>query len=244
MTIMINLHQRPAMRYVDAYLSQLVLAHLGRQRSGEFSPHRLIRAAAAVGMITSGLLLFSFFAPDIALKVLGVEQKPIEASIDQSALGGMWEDGTLYAESELPPRDENLPDGNWLIIPKTGVRTVIREASLEDHEDQALRYGVWRADDGGTPLEKVNPVILVAHRYGYLKWSDAYRRANSFYNLNKLEIGDTFEVIWDKRRFTYEIYAGEEGEEISDYEADVILYTCKFLNSPARFFRYARRVNW
>ena len=53
-------------------------------------------------------------------------------------------------------------------------------------------------------------------------------------------MGDTVEIIWKQRKYVYEIYKEEEGEEISDYTADLILYTCESLKSPIRIFRYAR----
>ena len=81
---------------------------------------------------------------------------------------------------------------------------------------------------------------MAAHRFGYLKWSDSYRRQNSFYNLPKLKKGDVVRIIWKQRKYVYEIYGLEEGEEILDYSADLILYTCKFLDSSVRIFRYGR----
>lgn len=138
-----------------------------------------------------------------------------------------------------PPRDESLPDGNWLIIDSIGVRTQIHEEPFESYEE-AFRKGVWRVPDFGTPEERQLPSIMVAHRFGYLAWTNDYRRENSFFNLPKVEVGDQIEVIWDKRRYVYEVYEGEEGEQISTYTADLILYTCKFLESDIRIFRYAR----
>ncbi|KKS80793.1 MAG: hypothetical protein UV56_C0008G0001, partial [Candidatus Woesebacteria bacterium GW2011_GWC1_43_10b] len=61
-----------------------------------------------------------------------------------------------------------------------------------------------------------------------------------FYSLPKLKTGDTVEIIWRQRKYLYEVYKEEEGEEITDYSADLILYTCESLSSPVRIFRYAR----
>lgn len=208
--------------------------------SHRFINKRLMHIASSVGLMLSIFVVSMLLFPEAVYKIIPVETVPIEAKTASSPLGGAYADGALYSEIVLPPKDENLPEGNWLIIPKIGLRTEIRES--EDPED-SLRYGVWRETDLATP-DTIGPTILMAHRFGYLKWTNQYRRQNSFYNLPKLEVGDTFEVIWDQRKYEYEIYAGEEGEEITDYEADVILYTCKFLNSPVRYFRYARRVEY
>ncbi len=141
---------------------------------------------------------------------------------------------------KLPPYDESLFDGRWLIIPKIGVDTPIREASYDNYEE-VLRKGVWRVPDFGTPMEGGKPVILAAHRFGYLEWSNKYRRQNSFFNLPKLEAEDEIEIVWDKRKFKYKVVKVEEGEKISDYGVDLILYTCKFLVGPMRYFVYAER---
>lgn len=198
----------------------------------------IFRVGLGVSVVLSGFLV----APDLYYRVVPYEAQSVEAAVDSSVLAGKFSEGTLYSPVVLPVKDPNLPTGNWLVIPKIGVRTEILES--EDPEE-SLRKGVWRVTDFATPVDgKEYPTILAAHKFGYLKWSNQYRRQNSFYNLEKLEVGDTFEVLWDQRRFTFEVYAGEEGKEISDYQADVILYTCKYLNSPVRFFRYARRVEY
>jgi sortase (surface protein transpeptidase) len=100
--------------------------------------------------------------------------------------------------------------------------------------------GVWRVQDYGSPYDRTNPTILVAHRFGYLKWSNQYRHENSFYNLPKLEAGDRLEIVWRQRKYIYEIYASSEGTDIADYSANLILYTCKDLTGDIKIFKYAR----
>jgi sortase (surface protein transpeptidase) len=80
----------------------------------------------------------------------------------------------------------------------------------------------------------------VAHRFGYLKWTNSYRRKNSFFNLPKLKNEDTIQILWRQRKYTYAVYAESEGTEINDYTADLVLYTCKDLSSDVRFFVYAK----
>ena len=139
-----------------------------------------------------------------------------------------------------PPFDETLPLGTWISIPKIGVDT---EARATVNPDEALDYGVWMVPDFGTPGTQEDPIIMAAHRFGWKSWwQDDYWRKHSFYLLTDTVPGDRIEVIYEQRKWTYEIYAGEEGTEITDYDADLILYTCKFLNSPIRYFRYDRLV--
>lgn len=138
-----------------------------------------------------------------------------------------------------PAYDSRLPKENRLVISKIGVDTEIAEATYDNYES-ALKQGVWRVSDFGAPSANSMPTILAAHRYGYLAWSNLFRRESSFYNLPKLKVGDTVEIDWRQRKYVYEIYAEGQGEEITDYTADLILYTCVDLTGPERIFRYAR----
>jgi len=140
----------------------------------------------------------------------------------------------------LPDVDPSLPVENGLIIEKIGVRGSIHEG--EDWE-KILKEGIWRVPGFGTPLDNSQPIILAAHRWGYLEWSNSFRKLNSFYNLTQLKVGDTVSIVWDQRQFEYKIYSTETGTQITDYKANLILYTCQLWNSPVRFFVYADRSN-
>jgi hypothetical protein len=140
----------------------------------------------------------------------------------------------------VPPQQESLPQGDWLVISRIGIRTQLQATS---DPDEALDTGIWWVPDFGQPGDLVTPMIVAGHRYGWRWWwKSDYWRYHSFYNLPELEPGDIVEIISNQRKWTYEIYAGEEATEISDYQADLILYTCKFLKSPIRYFRYARLI--
>lgn len=138
-----------------------------------------------------------------------------------------------------PPFNSLLSRETVLKIPEIGVDTVVNESTYQNYED-ALKKGVWRVPDFGTPVDRSRPMILAAHRFGYLEWTNTYRRKNSFFNLPKLEVGDLVEITYKQRKYTYEIYAEDRGEEISDYSANLILYTCETLNSKVRIFKYAK----
>ena len=145
----------------------------------------------------------------------------------------------IQKHSYKPSFDSSLPFESTLKISSIGIETEIYEASEENFE-QALRKGVWRVPNFGTPESSHSPMILTAHRFGYLAWSIPYRLKNSFYNLPKLKEGGTVEIYWKQRKYTYFVYKEEEGEKITDYTADLILYTCKDLESSIRVFKYAR----
>lgn len=138
-----------------------------------------------------------------------------------------------------PLFDARLPLEPTIKIASIGLNGKVNEAILDNYES-ALKKGVWRVSDFGTPADRTKPTILAAHRFGYLAWSNLYRRQNSFFNLPKLKVGDVVEIDWKQRKYLYEIYGESKGEEISDYQADLILYTCENLNSEVRIFKYAK----
>ncbi len=140
----------------------------------------------------------------------------------------------------VPPLNPDLPKGYFILIPKIGVNSPIGDT--KDYK-KALLKGTWIVNDYGTPEKDSLPIILAAHRFGYTSWSTQLRTKISFYNLPKTDIGDKISIYWNQREYIYEIYAKEENTYISDYSADLILYTCKYFNSPTRIFRYANRVN-
>jgi sortase (surface protein transpeptidase) len=138
-----------------------------------------------------------------------------------------------------PNFDARLPLEAIIKIPSIGLNGKINEATFDNYEF-ALKRGVWRVSDFGTPMDRTKPTILAAHRFGYLAWSNLYRRQNSFFNLPKLKVGDLVEIDWKQRKYLYEVYGEAKGEEIDDYQADLILYTCEALNSSVRIFKYAK----
>jgi len=146
---------------------------------------------------------------------------------------------TVEIPNWQPAFDSKLSRDTTLKILSIGVDTKINEATYQNYED-ALKAGPWRVPDFGTPADRSKPIILAAHRFGYLAWTNIYRRKNSFYNLPRLQEGDLVEITYKQRKYTYEIYAESRGEEIEDYTANLILYTCETLNSKIRIFKYAR----
>jgi sortase (surface protein transpeptidase) len=139
-----------------------------------------------------------------------------------------------------PPFNPDLPQGYFVLIPKFGINSPI---TVSKDYKQALHKGTWIVSDYGTPEDNSLPIILAAHRYGYASWATEKRNRIAFYNLPNTKIGDSVSIYWNQREYIYEIYGKEEGRYITDYTADLILYTCKYYNSPIRIFRYANRVN-
>lgn len=200
----------------------------------------ILQKAAKYTAAAGAVFMFISFAPSVWYSMQGGSSF-VSKLIAETAQKANKEENVLPSvDPKYQPRyNASLPKENMLIIPSLGIETKIGEATYENYED-ALRDGVWRAPDFSTPYERKNPTILAAHRYGYLAWSNNFRKKSSFYNLPKLEEGEVVKVIWRQREYTFEVYATEEGEKITDYSADLILYTCGSLNSPERIFKYAR----
>jgi hypothetical protein len=191
----------------------------------------------------------SIFGPKLYYSFFQVETVEVAAQTEGTPLGGDFDledqDNPVLEPTQkpafIPPKNKNLPEGDWLVIPRIGVRSLLQ--ATENSKD-ALATGLWLAPDYGKAGETDLPMIVAGHRYGWKWWwKDDYWRYHSFYLLPDLEPGDIVEVISDQRKWIYEIYAGEEGQEITDYKADLIIYTCKFLNSSIRHFRYARLID-
>ena len=142
----------------------------------------------------------------------------------------------------LPAFNPALSKTNRLVVPSIGVDTDITEATYDNYET-ALKKGVWRVSDFGQPDKTGAPIILAAHRFGYIAWSNSYRHYNSFYNLPKVKVGDTVNMVWRQRQYTYGVYKTENATAISDYSADLILYTCESLSGEERIFVYAKLLS-
>lgn len=188
-------------------------------------------------LLSIGLAMLIFYFTPVAINsvVKGNENIVLDAESER-IMQALQEN---KRENYVPVLDDSLPLGSYIKIPSIGVDTSIYEESLENHEE-ALKKGAWRVPDYSTPDRQGIPMILAAHRFGYISWSNLFRRQHSFYNLPKLSTGDTVEIIWNQRKYIYAIYAESEGKEISDYSADLILYTCVDLSSDVRIFRYAK----
>lgn len=189
-----------------------------------------IKLAKILGAIGAVILLV-YFMPLVLSKL----------NLSKSEVDKLNETTQTTSRRALPAFNPALPKENHLKITSIGVDTDISEATYDNYET-ALENGVWRVSDFGQPNIDGAPMILAAHRYGYLAWTNTFRRKSSFYNLPKVKVGDTVTVDWQQREYVYGVYKTENGEEITDYSADLILYTCESLNGPERIFVYAKLI--
>ena len=209
------------------------------------SPSKLsqyLTKLAWISLGAAGLILAATLGPRLIQSLKSTELTAIgKILIRPGATFGdaLKSAGQTPVEPYQPAFDPTLSPENWLIVDSIGVNSAIGENTYANLEE-TLRDGPWRVPDFGTPFTRENPTIIAAHRYGYLAWTNQYRRERSFFNLPKVKEGDRIEVVWNRRKYIYEVYADSEGEEITDYRADLILYTCKFLDSDTRIFKYAK----
>ncbi len=191
-----------------------------------------------------GLYLYYTVLPKTS-EVLGKALQETSKSITSQAKANVVIPTETVSTVEIS-RDVSLPEGHYLSIPKIGVDTIIWEGE-SDNYDKALKKGVWRVNDFATPDMATpgsgKPVILAAHRFGYIEWTQEYRLKNSFYKLPDLKPGDEVEIVWNQHRYKYQVTKLEEGEKITDYSSDLILYTCKYLVTPIRIFVYTKLMN-
>lgn len=85
---------------------------------------------------------------------------------------------------------------NMLTIGKIGVQSEI----LEGVDEATLDKGLWRRPNTSTPALGGNTVIA-AHRYKYTTGP------NTFYNLDKVAVGDLISLIWQGKQYVYQVYA-------------------------------------
>lgn len=202
---------------------------------------RLILKLSKIFLLLGGLFFVLSFAPSVWYS-LGAKVDDFSMAL----LKTIKDKGkdikitpTVQLQQWQPVFDSRLSRETTLKISSIGVDTKINEATYASFEE-ALKLGVWRVPDFGTPSERSKPVIIAAHRFGYVSWTNLYRRKNSFYNLPKLKKGDLVEIAYKQRKYVYEVYGEYRGEEINDYSANLVLYTCETLNSSVRIFKYAR----
>lgn len=200
-----------------------------RFKEKRFSSKKLAKILALIGVA----ILLIYFAP-IVLNY-------IKYKLSDSEINKLTEATQNASGRALPPLDPTLPKTNRLNILSIGVDTNIEEATYDNYET-ALKKGVWRVSNFGEPDIVGAPIILAAHRYGYLAWTNSYRHYNSFYNLPKVKEGDVVSIVWEQREYRYGVYKTERGEEITDYSADLILYTCESLSGSERIFVYAKLI--
>ncbi len=134
------------------------------------------------------------------------------------------EEQTAAAGSKIAPRAEKqaTTKSPRIVISKLGVNMPVVEGKTE----KVLLKGAWRSPWGSTP-DKGGNTILFGHRYLHKP-----PHPETFFSLDTLGVGDTFEVLWEGKTYTYKVFETKvvEPTEISVLrqtdKAIVTLITC------------------
>ena len=144
---------------------------------------------------------------------LSESKKSTQKSIIDTLIG-VGEDAKA---SDLRP----IPSENTLFIPQIGADGKV----FEGNSNATLNKGFWRRPKSSTP-DKGGNTVIVAHRFLYTAGP------KTFYNLDKMEVGDKFALYWEGKEYNYEVFevtiVAPTAVEIEGYsdEAMVTLYTC------------------
>ena len=97
--------------------------------------------------------------------------------------------------AETPQDNVSSGGAPTITIDKIGVVMPI----VEGKNETALLKGAWRSPYGSTP-DKGGNTVLFGHR-----WYHKPPHPETFYNLDKLVIGDTFVFDWEGKIHTYKV---------------------------------------
>ena len=122
----------------------------------------LIKAAKAAAIVGVSILLITA-APTVWNKVKTSGSKIFA----NTKVNGVQTPESIIASDYQPRFDASLPLENQIRIPSIGVDAVIQESTLENFED-ALKKGIWRVSDWGTPYTRNKPTIMAEGGWQFL----------------------------------------------------------------------------
>ncbi len=197
-----------------------------------------LRISVIILLFFLGLyFLISPFIPEINYFFFGKNPViPYQSKIAELVLG--------EGEKAQQNSEKVIPAGRRIVIPKIQVDMPIVDGPDED----SLLYGVWRRPLTGT-INSGN-MVLTGHRLGPGFLPSEIMKTSSFYNLDKVNVGDYIIIYWDGVEYDYQIY---EAEEVPDTAVEIespskdhrlTLYTCTPIGiNNRRLVRYAKPVD-
>ncbi|MFC1780185.1 sortase [Patescibacteria group bacterium] len=184
-------------------------------------------------MFIIGLYLVVYpFIPAILFKIFkeGREIFPYKTNLEE-----------VVEEGEFA--GEEIPEENRLVLPTIGVDMPI----VEGEDSSVLNLGVWHRPGTGNPGG--GNMVLTGHRVGYAFLPEDVKSSTSFYNLDKLKIGDYAIIYWNQVEYDYEITSYEIVDKTATYiesqdsEEKLTLYTCHPIGqNEKRLVYYGTRV--
>lgn len=128
----------------------------------------------------------------------------------------------VFSESSRNTSQQTNTSENYLYIPIINVNSAIVEGLTEE----ALNKGVWHRPKTSTPDIPGN-TVLTGHRFLYTGFAN-----NTFYNLDKLRVGDEVYINWNRTEYRYLVTEKKIVEPTAiEIEKDfgdrrLTLYTC------------------
>lgn len=174
--------------------------------------------AGALGLA----LPFIFFSlsDDYAILQKKADEKSSESFSNQFISKGQGEETAPLPTYRPDPNLTNIPDR--ILMPQIGVSMPI----FESDSASTLLKGGWLFPGTSTPDKGGNTVVF-GHRFRYLP-----PLSNTFYSLDKINIGDTFTVAWKGKVYNYKV-KDKKIIEPTDFfvlnktsEAEITLITC------------------
>lgn len=170
--------------------------------------HRINILLSVIGFVLGCYVIAMPLLPEAEFMVAKAQDNEVQAA-----------ENSAPAKKTLGTRSD-IPKENVLVIPKIFV-----DAEINEGDKEALKKGLWRRPHTSTPDLGGNTVIA-AHRFMYIDGT------NTFYNLDKLKVGDNFIIYWQGKEYDYEIFSIEEvlptaiEIEHNTPEPIVTLFTC------------------
>ena len=150
----------------------------------------------------------------------------------------------VLAHKVQPAYDLEIDDGRWIVSDSAGIKAPIytNDDVADDREvNKILDQGIYMYPEYNNIGWQGKRLVLAGHHYNMAIGEQ--KAQQSFQNLNKLQVGDTVQVVDDYKIWTYEIYKIEEATAVSEENADLTMYTCIFWwDSKLRLFVYGRIV--
>lgn len=119
---------------------------------------------------------------------------------------------------------------------------LIRSAEMEillGEQEGYLNFGGWVQNLNSENM----PLVVSVHRFGLRYLSPDYNVHETFYNVDKLKLDDTLELVWRENKYEYklvDIYKGRNNKPIRDNQ--LVIYTCEYWDSPERVFTVWERI--
>jgi LPXTG-site transpeptidase (sortase) family protein len=165
--------------------------------------------------ILGGYILITPFIPQFQLWAKELKDNSNGFVYDSELAREQVKAGLISADSL-----KEIPEENRLVIPSIQVN-----GEIFDGNEEALDKGIWHRPGTSTPDRGGNSVF-VAHRFLFVDGP------NTFYHLDKVQVGEKFAIFWEGREYDYEVFSidvvNPEDIEIEEdtKEAIVTLYTC------------------